>query len=144
MSTRSTGAIASREEAKQHARRDPAGPRVGGDVCLEVVPQDAEAVADRAVEGAGDRRVRPRAVDARRRVAVRAGRAGEAVEVDRVAICEELRDRFDAFKRRSLYDIRLVALFLDATFIPVRPSGPNEGVLVAWGFTEDGERVLLR
>jgi putative transposase len=34
-------------------------------------------------------------------------------------------------------------LFLDATFISVRPSGPKEGVLVAWGFTEDGERVLL-
>ena len=32
-------------------------------------------------------------------------------------ICEELRDRFDAFKCRSLYDIQLVALFLDATFI---------------------------
>ncbi len=58
-------------------------------------------------------------------------------------ICEELRDRFDAFKRRSLYDIQLVALFLDATFISVRPSGPKEGVLVAWGFTEAGERVLL-
>jgi putative transposase len=58
-------------------------------------------------------------------------------------ICEELRDRFEQFKRRSLYDIRLVALFLDATFISVRPSGPKEGVLVAWGFTEDGERVLL-
>jgi hypothetical protein len=36
-----------------------------------------------------------------------------------------------------------VALLLDATFISVRPSGPKEGVLVAWGFTEDGERVLL-
>jgi putative transposase len=58
-------------------------------------------------------------------------------------ICEELRDRFEAFKRRDLYDTRLVALFLDATFISVRPSGPKEGVLVAWGFTEDGERVLL-
>jgi transposase-like protein len=58
-------------------------------------------------------------------------------------ICEELRERFEAFKRRSLYDIRLVALFLDATFICVRPSGPKEGVLVAWGFTEEGERVLL-
>jgi putative transposase len=57
-------------------------------------------------------------------------------------ICEELKDRFEAFKRRSLYEIRLVALFLDATFICVRPSGPKEGVLVAWGFTEDGERVL--
>ncbi len=58
-------------------------------------------------------------------------------------ICEELRERFEAFKRRSLYDVQLVALFLDATFICVRPSGPKEGVLVAWGFTEDGERVLL-
>jgi putative transposase len=58
-------------------------------------------------------------------------------------ICEELKDRFEAFKRRDLYEIRLVALFLDATFVSVRPSGPKEGVLVAWGFTEDGERVLL-
>src|SRR6516165_3917936 len=58
-------------------------------------------------------------------------------------ICEELKDRFAAFKRRDLYEIRLVALFLDATFIAVRPNGPKEGVLVAWGFTEDGERVLL-
>src|SRR3954452_20686769 len=57
-------------------------------------------------------------------------------------ICEELRERFEAFKRRSLYDTRLVALFLEATFISVRPSGPKEGVLVAWGFIEDGERVL--
>jgi putative transposase len=58
-------------------------------------------------------------------------------------MCEELRERFDAFKRRSLYDVQLVALFLDATFISVRPSGPKEGVLVAWGFTDQGERVLL-
>jgi putative transposase len=58
-------------------------------------------------------------------------------------ICEELKERFEAFQRRSLYDTRLVALFLDATFIAVRPSGPKEGVLVAWGFTEAGERVLL-
>jgi putative transposase len=58
-------------------------------------------------------------------------------------ICEELRDRYEQFRRRDLYDTRLVALFLDATFISVRPSGPKEGVLVAWGFTEAGERVLL-
>jgi transposase-like protein len=58
-------------------------------------------------------------------------------------ICEELKQRFAAFTRRSLYEVRLVALFLDATFISVRPSGPKEGVLVAWGFTADGERVLL-
>jgi putative transposase len=58
-------------------------------------------------------------------------------------ICSELRDRFEAFGRRDLYDIHLAALFLDATFLAVRPGGPKEGVLVAWGFTEDGERVLL-
>ena len=47
-------------------------------------------------------------------------------------ICEELSERYEPFKRRSLYDIHLVARFLDATFIAVRPSGPKEGVLVAW------------
>src|SRR5437667_467916 len=58
-------------------------------------------------------------------------------------ICEELRARFEAFKRRDLYDVHLAALFVDAVFLSVRPDGPKEGVLVAWGFTEEGERVLL-
>jgi putative transposase len=58
-------------------------------------------------------------------------------------ICTELRERYEQFKRRDLYEIRVVALFLDATFIAVRHDGPKEGVLVAWGFTEEGERVLL-
>jgi putative transposase len=58
-------------------------------------------------------------------------------------ICSELRERFDAFGRRDLYDIQLAALFLDAVFLSVRRDGPKEGVLVAWGFTEAGERVLL-
>jgi putative transposase len=58
-------------------------------------------------------------------------------------ICGDLRGRFEAFKRRDLYDIQLAALFLDAVFLSVRPNGPKEGVLVAWGFTADGERVLL-
>ncbi|MFL5864232.1 MAG: transposase [Solirubrobacteraceae bacterium] len=34
-------------------------------------------------------------------------------------MCEELRERVAAFQRRDLYDVRLVALFLDATFIAV-------------------------
>jgi putative transposase len=59
-------------------------------------------------------------------------------------ICTELRERFERFKRRDLYEVRLAALFLDAVFLPVRPEGPKEGVLVAWGFTESGERVLLQ
>jgi transposase-like protein len=58
-------------------------------------------------------------------------------------ICQELKERFEQFKRRDLYEVHLVALFLDATFTAVRPDVPKEGVLVARGFTEDGERVLL-
>jgi putative transposase len=58
-------------------------------------------------------------------------------------ICTELRERFEQFKRRDLYDVQVAALFLDAVFLSVRPNGPKEGVLVAWGFTEQGERVLL-
>src|SRR5436305_13389359 len=58
-------------------------------------------------------------------------------------ICAELHERFEAFKRRSLYDVNLVVLFLDAIYLPVRPSGPKEGVMCAWGFTEDGTRALV-
>ena len=58
-------------------------------------------------------------------------------------ICAELRERFEAFSRRSLYDIQLVVLFLDAIYLPVRPSGPKEGVMCAWGITETGARELI-
>jgi transposase-like protein len=34
-------------------------------------------------------------------------------------------------------------MFLDAIYLPVRPSGPKEGVMCAWGFTEDGKRALV-
>lgn len=58
-------------------------------------------------------------------------------------ICAELRDRFQAFMARDLSEVRLVALFCDAIYLPVRPSGAKEGVVCAWGFTEEGKRVLL-
>ena len=58
-------------------------------------------------------------------------------------ICRELRDRYRAFRARSLAEVRLLALFCDAIYLPVRPEGPREGVLVAWGYTTDGQRVLL-
>jgi putative transposase len=58
-------------------------------------------------------------------------------------ICSELHERFEAFCRRDLYEIKLVVLFLDAIYLPVRPSGPKEGVMCAWGFTENGERALV-
>ena len=58
-------------------------------------------------------------------------------------ICSELRERFEAFQRRDLYETKLVALFCDAIYLAVRPQGPKEGVLCAWGFTEAGERTLV-
>lgn len=58
-------------------------------------------------------------------------------------ICRKLRDRFRAFMARDLSEIRLVTMFLDAIYLPVRPSGAKEGVLCAWGIAETGERVLL-
>lgn len=58
-------------------------------------------------------------------------------------LCGELRDRYRAFRARSLAGVRMLALFCDAIYLPVRPAGPREGVLVAWGFDLDGERVLL-
>jgi transposase-like protein len=58
-------------------------------------------------------------------------------------VCAELGERFEAFCRRSLYDVDLVVLFLDAIYLPVRPSGPKEGVICAWGITETGARELV-
>lgn len=59
-------------------------------------------------------------------------------------LCRELRDRYRAFRARSLAGVRLLVLFCDAIYLPVRPAGsPREGVLVAWGFDLDGTRVLL-
>jgi putative transposase len=58
-------------------------------------------------------------------------------------ICSEPRERFERFGRRDLYDVHPAALFPDAVFLSVRPEGPKEGVLVARGLTEQGERVPL-
>jgi putative transposase len=58
-------------------------------------------------------------------------------------ICGELREKYHEFCCRSLSDIDLMFLFLDAIYLPVRPQGPKEGVLVAWGIDRDGRRVLL-
>ena len=52
-------------------------------------------------------------------------------------VCAELHERFEAFCRRSLYDVQLVVLFLDAIYLPVRPSGPKEGVICAWGIDRE-------
>jgi putative transposase len=58
-------------------------------------------------------------------------------------VCQELRERYRAFCARSLAGTQLLAVFLDAVYLPTRPSGAKEGVLVAWGYDLGGKRVLL-
>ena len=59
-------------------------------------------------------------------------------------VCRELRARYAAFCAKSLAEVRLLALYLDAVYLPTRPSGSKEGVLVAWGYRLSGERVCSR
>jgi transposase-like protein len=58
-------------------------------------------------------------------------------------ICRELRDRYRAFCSKSLAEVSVFVLFLDAVYLPTRPSGDKEGVLVVWGYSTEGKRVLL-
>ena len=68
---------------------------------------------------------------------------GQVSKATASRICKQLRERFRAFRERDLSELRLVCLLLDAIYLPVRPSGAKEGVLCAWGITDEGERVLL-
>lgn len=58
-------------------------------------------------------------------------------------LCRELRARYRAFCARDLSGLELLALFLDAVYLPTRPRGEKEGVLVAWGYTTAGRRELV-
>jgi putative transposase len=67
---------------------------------------------------------------------------GQVSKATASRLCRELKDRFAAFRGRDLTGVEVVCLFLDAIFLPVRPSGAKEGVLCAWGINTAGERVL--
>ena len=59
-------------------------------------------------------------------------------------ICADTRERYRAWCRRRLEEHDLVYLFLDAIYLKLRPDDtPAEGVLVAWGVTLEGRKVLL-
>src|SRR5436309_6302463 len=59
-------------------------------------------------------------------------------------ICAETRERYRAWCGRRLDGHDLVYLFLDAIYLKLRPDDtPAEGVLVAWGVTLEGRKVLL-
>jgi transposase-like protein len=59
-------------------------------------------------------------------------------------ICQDTRARYRAWCQRRLDEHDLVYLFLDAIYLKLRPDDtPAEGVLVAWGVTLEGRKVLL-
>jgi transposase-like protein len=67
----------------------------------------------------------------------------ELGHVSKSTVSRICRDRYTAFCNKSLADVNVMALFLDAIYLPTRPSGQKEGVLVAWGYTTEGKRVLV-
>jgi transposase-like protein len=59
-------------------------------------------------------------------------------------ICTDTRERYRAWCGRRLDEHDLVYLFLDAVYLKLRPDDtPAEGVLVAWGVTLEGRKVLI-
>jgi putative transposase len=59
-------------------------------------------------------------------------------------ICQDTRERYRAWCERDLSAHDLVYLYLDAIYLKLRPTDePSEGVLVAWGLTLEGQKVLL-
>jgi putative transposase len=59
-------------------------------------------------------------------------------------ICEDTRERYRQWCRRSLSEHDIVYCFLDAIYLKLRPEDkPAEGVLVCWGVTLEGRKVLL-
>lgn len=59
-------------------------------------------------------------------------------------ICEDTRERYHRWCERRLEEHDIVYLFLDAIYLKMRPEDqPAEGVLVCWGITLEGRKVLL-
>jgi transposase-like protein len=59
------------------------------------------------------------------------------------AICGQIKDEYGAWARRSLDQITLDYLFLDASFFRMHPGSPAEPVLAAWGITTGGKPAFI-
>jgi transposase-like protein len=70
-------------------------------------------------------------------------RAREDLKVDRVQDLRGAARTVRGVQTPLALCVNLVVLFLDAIYLPVRPSGPKEGVICAWGITETGARALV-
>jgi transposase-like protein len=55
------------------------------------------------------------------------------------AICQAIKDEYEAWAQRRLDEVRLDYLFLDASFFRMHPGSPAEPVLAAWGIITNGK-----
>jgi transposase-like protein len=59
-------------------------------------------------------------------------------------ITRRLQQDFDTWKKRDLSELKVLYLFLDAIYLPLRQGvKEKEGVLCAYGILENGKKVLL-
>jgi putative transposase len=59
------------------------------------------------------------------------------------AICQQLKEEYQAWAARRLDDVMLDYLFLDASFFRMHPGSPAEPVLAAWGITTEGKPAFI-
>ncbi len=59
------------------------------------------------------------------------------------AICQAIKDEYQAWAARRLEEVTLDYLFLDASFFRMHPGSPAEPVLAAWGITTDGKPAFV-
>ena len=59
------------------------------------------------------------------------------------AICQAIKDEYQAWALRRLDGVKLDYLFLDASFFRMHPGSPAEPVLAAWGITTDGKPAFI-
>lgn len=59
-------------------------------------------------------------------------------------VTERMWDSYEKFKEKDLSGIRIEYLFLDAVYESIRREVPDcEGILVGWGITSEGRKVLI-
>ena len=59
------------------------------------------------------------------------------------AICQAIKDEYQAWAARRLDDVTLDYLYLDASFFKMHPGSPAEPVLAAWGITTGGKPAFI-
>jgi transposase-like protein len=59
------------------------------------------------------------------------------------AICQQIKEEYQAWARRRLDEVTLDYQFLDASFFRMHPGSPAEPVLAAWGITTGGKPAFI-